>query len=439
MADIAPLTPLRYDLGKFAAGLGSVVAPPYDVIDDAKRAELAARDAHNIVHVDLPLGEGDQKYENAGRLLRSWIEQGVLVRDGEPAFYRYDQTFTPPGGGKARTRRGFLALVRAVPFSERAVLPHERTLSGPKEDRLKLSRATGAALSPGFFLYRDPGGTLDPALETGTLLAEFATPDGVHHAIAKVTARDALHAIVARVAQSQLLIADGHHRYETAVRYAEEVSALHPDAPARAEHRWTMALLANGDDPNLVVFPTHRHVHSLPSFEWNAMIEGAKQIFDVRHLADGAPASSIIKELEGAKTPSFAAASPGGQVAILALKPSVDLASHPTLGARPAVLRKTDVAILHHGVLEHLLGITPQAQAAKTNIWYPQDAVAALAELRGGKGQVLFLMNATPVAQVREVAEAGEVMPQKSTFFYPKVLTGLAIHTLDPTRTVADA
>src|SRR5262249_15111832 len=151
--------------------------------------------------------------------------------------------------------------VRAVPFDQRIVLPHERTLSGPKEDRLKLSRATGAALSPGFLLYRDPGGSLDPALESGTLLTEFSTSDGIHHALAKVTAKDALREIVHRVAQSQLLIADGHHRYETAVRYAEEVSTGHPATTSpHAEHLWYMAFLANGDDPNLVVFPTHRHV-----------------------------------------------------------------------------------------------------------------------------------------------------------------------------------
>ena len=437
MADIAPLTPLRYDLAKLPQGLSVVVAPPYDVIDDAMRAELCARHPQNIVNVDLPLGEGDQKYENGAQILKKWVATGVLVRDTEPAFYRYDQTFVPVGGGKARMRRGFLALVRAVPFSARIVLPHERTLSGPKEDRLKLSRATGAALSPGFLLYRDPGSTLDPALESGMLLAEFATNDGVHHAIAKVTAKDALRAIAARVAQSQLLIANGHHRYETAVRYAEEVSAQHPAADAFAEHRWYMAFLANGDDPNLVVFPTHRHVHSLGSFDFDAMLATAAATFTIKQLGELA-ADAIVKELDaaGKLAPSFAAAAADGRVALLSLRSDVDLAAHATLGQRPAVLRRTDVALLHHAVLEHVLGITLEAQAAKTNIWYPQDSSASLASLRGGKGQVLFLMNATPVAQVREIAEAGEVMPQKSTFFHPKVLTGLAIHTLDPQRMV---
>jgi uncharacterized protein (DUF1015 family) len=447
MAEIAPLTPLRYDASRCPGGLASLVAPPYDVISPEGRAELAARDPHNVVRLILPEGDGDAKYANAAKLLASWRESGVLVRDAEPAIYRYDQTFTAPGsggGGKAITRRGFLALVKLVALSERIVLPHERTLTGPKEDRLKLFRATRTNLSPGFMLYRDPQGALAAPLETGTAVASFFTPDGVHHALAKVTARDAIHAIVEGVAKSTLLIADGHHRYETAVHYAAEVTAAHPDAgpdAPRAEHRWFMTFLANGDDPNLVVFPTHRHVHSLPSFSMDEMLRGAADWFSVEPLAAHAPAPTISQALAAARSkgPTVAAAAADGRVALLTLRRDRDLAQHPVLGKRPAVLRETDVVVLHAGVLEALLGITPEAQAAKTNLWYPQDAAASLAELRAGKGQVLFLMNATPVAEVRRVAEAGEVMPQKSTFFYPKILTGLAIHTLEPLRRVSSA
>src|SRR5215468_7864389 len=162
MAEIAPLTPLRYDTTK--VDVAHVVAPPYDVISPEERAELAARDSHNIVRLILPEGEGDAKYAHANEVLASWVQKKILVRDDEPAFYRYEQTFTPPGGGAKRTRTGFLGLVRLVPFSERIVLPHERTLSGPKEDRLKLFRATRTNLSPGFMLYRDPDRKLDDPL-----------------------------------------------------------------------------------------------------------------------------------------------------------------------------------------------------------------------------------------------------------------------------------
>lgn len=446
MAEIAPLTPLRYDLSRVPGGLGSIIAPPYDVISPEERATLAARDPHNVVHLILPEGEGDTKYARAGELLAKWRAERILVRDEEPGFYRLDQRFVPPGGDASTPRllrRGFLALVRLVPFSARVVLPHERTLSGPKEDRLKLFRATGANLSPGFMLYRDARGELAPALADAEPIAETRTADGVEHALAKVRRPEALRAIVEGIARSTLLIADGHHRYETAVRHAEEVSAANPGAGPRAEHRFFMTFLVNGDDPDLVVFPTHRHVHSLASFSFDALVQGARALFDVRELPRGAEAPAILSALADAakRGPSLAAAAPDGRAIVLTLRSEGSdalLESHPTLGRLPAVLRRTDVTLLHTGILEPILGITPAAQAAKTNLWYPQNAASAVAELRApaGKGDVLFLMNATPVAQVRAVAEAGEVMPQKSTFFYPKVPTGLAIHTLDATRNI---
>jgi uncharacterized protein (DUF1015 family) len=423
-----------------------VVAPPYDVISPDERARLAGREEHNVVRLILPDGDGDAKYAEAARLLTRWREDGVLVRDNAPAFYRHDQTFVPPGappGAPRIRRRGFLALVHLVPFSERIVLPHERTLSGPKEDRLRLFRATQTNLSPGFMLYRDPRGSLNSALEDAETIAEFSTDDGVEHALAKVSRADAVRAIVEGVAQSTLLIADGHHRYETALRYSEEARTARPDAALdHGEHRFFMTFLVNGDDPDLVVFPTHRHVHSLASFSYDDFSKRAADLFEVRELPRGADAPALIAALSGASRPgagpgpSFVVAATDGRAMLLTLRANADLAAHPTLGARPEVLRRTDVIVLHTGILEPLLGITPEAQAAKTNLWYPQDARAALAELRSGKGNVLFLMNATPVADVRRVAEAGEVMPQKSTFFYPKVPTGLAIHTLDPARPV---
>jgi uncharacterized protein (DUF1015 family) len=440
MAEIAPLKPLRYDLAKLASsgGLASVVAPPYDVISPAQRAELAASNPFNVVKLILPEGEGDSKYAHARDLFDAWRTDGALVRDDQPAFYRYDQTFAPPGGGKPIRRRGFLGLVRIVPLDQGIVLPHERTLSGPKEDRLKLFRATKTNFSPGFMLYRDPTRALDQALETASDLASFATADGVEHAVAKVTDAEAIRAIVSGVAKSSLLIADGHHRYETALAYMREAEkAANGKLADRAEPRYFLEFFANGDDPDLVVFPTHRHVHALPRFDFEELLRGAAALFDVAMLPPGASADVYTDALAKAKTQALVACAGDGRAALLTLKEDANLAGHPVLGKRVPSLRRTDVALLHMGLLEPVLGITPEAQAAKTNIWYVQDAAAAVRDLKSGKGQVLFLMNGTPVAQVREVAEAGEVMPQKSTFFYPKVLTGLCIHTLEADRDVA--
>lgn len=444
MADIAPLSPLRYDLSK--VDLARVVAPPYDVISPDERAAFAANDPNNVVELILPAGEGDAKYAHAAEVFAALQKDGILVRDEKPGFYRYAQTFTlpraallggvPTAAGTTVTRTGFLGLVRIAPYADRVVLPHERTLSGPKEDRLKLFRATQTNLSPGFMLYRDPERSLEAPIATGKEIARFTAPDGVVHALAKIDDPAAMRAITEKIAACSLLIADGHHRYETSLRYSGEAAEANPGASSRAAFRYFMVFFANEDDPNLVVYPTHRHVHGLANFDYAALLDGAKALFDVEPLPRGT--SAEVAETRLAKTTHGLVVADGtGEIALLSLKAGADLAKHPQLGPLPQALRETDVAVLHGALIEGVLGITKEAQAAKTNLWYPQDGEAALRDLRGGKGQALFLMNATPVSEVRAVAEAGDVMPQKSTFFYPKVWTGLTIHTLEASREVA--
>lgn len=435
MADIAPLKPLRYAPELFP----DVIAPPYDVIDAQQRKQLGARHPRNVVHIDLPEGDGDARYAHARALFEAWQADGTLRRDEAPSYWRYSQTFEPPGGGAKLTRRGFFALVRAVPYGERQVLPHERTLTGAKQDRILLSRATRAMLSPQFMLYSDPARALDADLDGGAPFAAFRTEDGVEHAIARVTDPQALQRITGALAGSQLLIADGHHRYETAVSLAQEIereARARGSAPSpRAEHLFTFAFLANGDDPSLVVFATHRLVHSLAAFDFDQLLRSAAQLFDVEPVAGDADRLRAALEASAAR-PALCAVGPEGRAALLKLKADADLARHPVLGARPAVVRSTAVALLHDGLLEHVLGISKEAQAAKTNLKYLQDARQGVELVAAGEGQVLFLMNPTPVATIRAVAEAGEVMPQKSTFFYPKVPSGLLFHTLQADRDV---
>jgi len=434
MVDIAPLTPLRYA----PALLSQVVAPPYDVIDAELRARLAARHPENVVHIDLPEGDGEARYSHARELFQSWQARGVLVRETTPAYYRYSQTFEPPGGGARLTRMGFFALVRAVPYAARQVLPHERTLTGPKQDRIALSRATRAMLSPQFMLYADPERRLDADLDSGTEFARFRTDDGIDHVLWKISDAAAVARITAQLRPTSLLIADGHHRYETAVSLAkefdDEARARGKTPSPHGEHLYTFALLSNGDDPNLVVFATHRLVHSLPRFDFEAMLDASRPLFHVQRIAGGLDAARAALSREQA--PAVCAVVKGGAAALLVLNKDADLANHPVLGKRPEVLRTAAVSLLHDGILEHLLGITKEAQAAKTNIRYLQDPRQAAGQLEKGDADVLFLMNPTPVATVRKIAEAGEVMPQKSTFFYPKVPSGLLFHTLATEREV---
>ncbi len=433
MADLAPLSALRFA----SDTLPQVLAPPYDVINALEREVLAARSPHNIVHLDLPLGDGDSKYENAARLFRTWIQEGVLRQDSTPRLLRYEQEFEPPGGGAKVTRKGFFALVRAESYETRAVLPHERTLSGPKEDRYKLFLATKAALSPVFFLYTDPTGSVAQALSKARVSAEFVTWDGIHNRLAELDDPPEIAKVVGALKNRSLLIADGHHRYETTVRYAQTVSREDKSAHPRGAHLYVLAYLADADDPGLMVFPTHRLVHSLADFDRETLLQEARSIFDVRETSP-ASAGEITHDLEqaGIKAPSVTAIFPDGKAYLLSLRADVDVETHPAWASYPQVLRRSDVVVLHASILEAILGITRDMQEKYMHIRYLKSTPEAMEEIRSGEGNVLFLMNPTPVQEVRRVCEAGEVMPQKSTYFYPKVPTGLAIHVLDPSQPV---
>lgn len=410
MAHVRPFRPLRY-VDSSPAQLGRRIAPPYDVIDAPLRADLAARDPHNVVQLDLPEGEGDSKYAAAAALLSTWSGAGVLARDEQPAFFTYSQRFVNPVDGAVRTRRGFFAAVQLEPYDARVILPHERTLSGPKEDRRKLLEATRTALSPGFLLFRGRG-ELDQLAAAEQILAEFETPDGIAHRLGRVVDPTVHEALAASFADAQLLIADGHHRYETALRYAglraEEASAA---------SRHGLFFLVDEDDPELLVLPTHRIVHSLAGFDEAAFVRALDEKFEVRPVAS---ADAVLAELAeaGKRAPSFAVKTRGSFV----------LATLRDASARPL-----DVVVLHEVIVEQLLGVSREAQAAKTNIRYVQDAKNALAQTEAGEAgaQVTVLLNATPASDVRRIASAGEVMPQKSTFFYPKVPTGLLFLPLD--------
>lgn len=432
MATVRPFRPLRYRLDSSEpARLATRIAPPYDVIDAELRASLAQSSPYNVVQLDLPEGEGDSKYPRAQQLLAQWIEQGALARDDRPAFYTYEQQFRSPVDGAPKRRAGFFAAVRLEPYEQRVVLPHERTLRGPKEDRRKLLEATRTALSPGFLLYRGQGeqARLEEAAEA---LAEFTTGEGpslVQHKFAKVTDAATLTAVTESLAAAQVLIADGHHRYETALHYAEQ--RAEGDAAAS---RFGLFFLVDENDPELLVLPTHRIVHGVAGFDEADFFAKLAQSFHLTRIEpiEANDTSALLGTLAaaGQGKPSFVVQH-GERCVLATLKDEVDPASLP--GERPAELRTMDVVLLHDHILEQMVGLTREAQAAKTNLRYVQDAQKALNAARTGEdgAQLAFVLNATPPSDVRRMAEAGEVMPQKSTFFYPKVPTGLLFLPLE--------
>jgi uncharacterized protein (DUF1015 family) len=441
MAEIAPIQGLLYDPARVS--ISKVLAPPYDVINEAQRAELEALDPHNSVRLILPRGEGDAKYGNADEILKAWKAEGVVQRDQQPAIYRYNQIFTSKElGPDAVVRRGFIAGVRLHAFSEGVIKPHERTLRGPKEDRLKLTRATRTQFSQIFMLYPDAARAADKAVaqvEEGKPDLEGQTADGTTHQLWRIT-DPALQAQIARIlAPMSFYIADGHHRYETLLALRDEVRAQNgTQAGSHAATEFVSAFLANRDDPGLVVLPTHRLVHSLAKFDLNELLGKARAHFEVEEVA-GAAAPAEAQRLRAeigkraAKAPAFALVVPGKTSAwILSLR--VPPAETGLAGA-PALL-SLDVTLLHGLVLEKLLGVDRAAQEAQTNINYIKDTADALERVHKGEAQVGFVMHPTRVQQVRDVSDAGEVMPQKSTFFYPKIASGLVMNPLIPSETL---
>ncbi|GAB4541952.1 MAG: DUF1015 domain-containing protein [Haliangiales bacterium] len=443
MAEIAPFRGILYDPKQAPAS--DVLAPPYDVIDADERARLAAQHPKNCVRLILP--EADQpsgdKYQSAAALLDSWLEDGTLRQDQRSAIYRYHQIFTSAElGGQTVTRRGFIAAVRLHDFDEGVIMPHERTLRGPKVDRLALMDATQAHLSQIFGMYPDPAGETDRIFaeaERGRPTLEGTTADGTRHVLWSITDREIIGSLVRLMAPLRIYIADGHHRYETMLALREKLRERAGGELAKnASAQYATMFLANMDDPGLVVLPTHRLVHSLDQFAPEDLLEAASDWFDIETVAGGASDAAALRAAiaQASKDrPSFAAIWPfHDDAALFTLKPKLDLAAAGMTG--PAALTNLDVSILHDLILDKLLGIDRAAQEAQTNLRYIKDTQKALNLIADCQGQVCFIMNPTRLEQVKNVADEHQVMPQKSTFFYPKIASGVLFRRLDPDETL---
>lgn len=418
MAEVLPLQALHYDLERVGS-LGDVVAPPYDVIDDEQRNQLVARSPYNVVELDLPRdpGGGDP-YEHSAALLAKWTGEGVLTRDTEPQIWALEQDYTAPDGSRL-TRRGFLARVKLAPYGE-GIRPHERTQPGPKEDRLRLTRATHANLSPIFALH--PGNAwqhLEPALG-GEPWGEVTDSDGTTHRVWRVGDPAVHGAVTAELEAGELLIADGHHRYETSLAYQQEVG---PGGNAD----YVLMALVSLDDPGLTVFPTHRLLAARtddPAAREETLREAVTEIFDIEQVpvADLDPAGvdgvGVFGFLESRNERCFR----------IRLRDTARL--DEALAGHSDAYRTLDAAILEELVLKGIVGMTTEDIAAKRGIGYTPHIAEVFKKLAAGDYRAGFVLRATPVDQVRAVAAAGETMPPKSTYFFPKLLTGIAFNPL---------
>src|SRR3954451_6097748 len=411
MADVQPFRALRYDPA-VAGPLDHLVAPPYDVIDAERRAALAGRSPHNVVAVDLPEGDGQDPYEHAAQLLRQWIDEGAVVRDDQPAMWVLRQDYVGPDG-EARTRTGFFARIRVEEYGPGRIRPHERTHPGPKEDRLRLTRATKANMSPIFVLH--PGPTLVHG--GGEPWGDVTDEDGTRHRLWRMADPQQVERVQEALRDAELLIADGHHRYETARADAEEIGGEGP-------HRYVLACLVGLEDPGLTVYPTHRLVKDTTPGQQEALANVLRADFEIERVErdDLAPEPGNGLTTLGYLDAHFR------QPFRLTLKDQST--ADAVLADQPEPYRRLDAAVLESVLLKGPLELTDDDISHLHRFGYARDAAQAVALVESGEYDLAFLLRATPVQQVQEVAGSGASMPPKSTYFFPKVLTGLLFSPL---------
>ena len=433
MAEIIPFKALRYDPDQVK--LEDVLTQPYDKITPEMQSKYYERSTHNLVRIILgKAGETDTDafnvYTRAAEYLHDWRSSGILKQDSDPGIYAYSQTFTVPGTRELQERRGLVALGRIHDYADGVVHRHEQTLSKPRADRLNLLRATRAHFGQIFMLYSDPDNAVETLLKSRmeedpdiSLLDEYETL----HRVWCIHDQGLIHAVQQKMQDKKLLIADGHHRYETALAYRNECRAESATDP-NAAHEFVMMTLIPMESRGLVILPTHRIVHGLLDFDRERMLEAAGQFFDIDRIdlrRESRSATTLLGQA-GEEGTAFVAVTRQGPYLMRAKEDSIQHALRDV----PSLQRDLDVVQLHRIMLERVLGISEDAIRNQENVRYERDAFEAISWVRQG-ANVAFLMNPAKIEQVRDIAFGGEVLPQKSTDFYPKLLSGLAIYALD--------
>jgi uncharacterized protein (DUF1015 family) len=445
MARIYPFRATRYN--PTAVRIEDVVTQPYDKITPAMQQVYYGRSPYNLVRIILGLPElfdesgVSDVYTRAANDFHEWRKKGVLQTDNDPSIFAYSQRFQVPGQpSEVRERRGFIALGGLEDYTARVVFRHEQTLSKPKNDRLNLLKATRAHFGQIFMLYSDPAQSIEKILFQNFQPQVEVTDDyGVLHRVARITDPHSIRLVIGSMSDKKLIIADGHHRYETALNYGKEHAPAHvhhtrerdlastlpqPSYPEAA----VMMTFVNMDSDGLLILPTHRVVFDLQGFRPEAFLERAAPYFEVERVDTADPNQLTAKLAEtGSDSTAFIAVLSSG-AHLLKAKPE---AVQQALSHLPERQRQLDVAQLHGLVLEQLLGLSEESIREQRNLRYLRDACEAVEQVTKGAAQAAFLMNPATLQELREIAFNGEVMPQKSTDFYPKLLSGLAIYALD--------
>lgn len=423
MAEIKPFRALRFT--DKAGDISTLTCPPYDIISEEERRALLLKNPCNVIRLELPR-DGETPYAEAGKTLNGWLKDGILRQDTDPGIYLYEEEFT--AYGQTKKIKGMVCLVKLEKFSKGVILPHEETLSKAKEDRFHLMKATGCNFSQIYSLYNDGGhatrNRID-ALSSGKPRYEFRDGAGVTHRMWLVNDPVAIRALCEDFTDRKLYIADGHHRYETALNYR---NSLREQGTATGGEDYVMMMLVDMENEGLVVFPTHRMIRGLKEFSAERLLSSCEAYFDVseRPQVGGMEAELNAFYQQGKK--AFAFYCGGDRWTLLVLRdPSVMARLLP---GKSEAYRGLDVSVLHSLILERLLGIDRENMANQKNLAYTRSIEEALGSVRSGESQCAFLLNPTRVQEIRDVAAAGEKMPQKSTYFYPKLITGLVMNRI---------
>jgi len=431
MAIISPFQAWRYAPERVP--VAQVVTQPYDKITPEMQERYYQASPFNLVRIILAQrnpadGQQDNVYTRAKASFKQWRSSGILHQDAQPSLYRYLQKFTVPGSDKQAERQGFIALGRLENYSAKVVFPHELTHSGPKADRLELLRATHSHFEQIFMLYADAGEIETQLQSTTAPEIEVTDEYGVLHRVWRISDPSVIAALQAQMRDQKLIIADGHHRYETALAYRDERRVLAGNAAA-APYDSLMMTFFNMNSPGLFILPTHRVVHGLPSFSTDQLVTGARQFFKVEEVdpaLDAPRAAALLREAGNTSTALIVATA--DRTFLMHSPKATGTNRFAGLSSRQQSL---DVVQLHKCLLEGVLNISEEAIRKLQNISYHRDAADTLAQVRTGAAQAAFLMNPVHMEQVRDIAFAGEVLPQKSTDFYPKLLSGLTIYAMD--------